>query len=433
MNTTPSHYDVIIVGGRPAGATLAIRLGQQGLRVLLLERAVFPCPHPASSPIIYASALALLDEIGAVEADYAQNTPRITGWINEFYDQFRSYVPIPEAFGRNYGYAIDRAHFDHVLWDMAASLPSVTARQPFAVTELIWNGDTVHGVTGQVPDGPDETFTGDCVIGADGRFSTIAHKVSAQSLDVHNETPTTVYYATWKNALPWKNDGAVLHFSKPKNGYFFFLFDTTDEMITVAMEGKSSLFSPGPGQVETFYMEMVRSHPLIWRRLEHAERVTSVRGMRNIGNMYRTAGGPGWALVGDALHQKDSIDGQGIYDALFTAKVLSREIMAWKTSDKTWAQAIADYEAAARAETYPMYQETMKQVKQMLYSDTPAFLYRLIGTDDELNRRYALLTVRAISPKNWLPNDMMLRALIKGLRENLQYWLTKKTHPGVIQ
>ena len=31
--------DVIIVGGRPAGASLAIRLGSAGLRVRLLERA----------------------------------------------------------------------------------------------------------------------------------------------------------------------------------------------------------------------------------------------------------------------------------------------------------------------------------------------------------------------------------------------------------
>src|SRR5687768_3033238 len=118
MTSSSTHYDIIIVGGRPAGSTLAVRLGQQGLRVLLLERAVFPSPHPASSPIIYASAMSLLDEIGALEADYARNTPRIHRWVNELYDQFRIFVPVPEAFGRDYGYAIDRAHFDDVLWRM---------------------------------------------------------------------------------------------------------------------------------------------------------------------------------------------------------------------------------------------------------------------------------------------------------------------------
>ncbi|MBC8098595.1 MAG: FAD-dependent monooxygenase, partial [Armatimonadetes bacterium] len=42
MNTHSVDYDVIIVGGRPAGSTLAARLGQYGLRVLLLERGTFP-------------------------------------------------------------------------------------------------------------------------------------------------------------------------------------------------------------------------------------------------------------------------------------------------------------------------------------------------------------------------------------------------------
>ncbi|MEL6149749.1 MAG: FAD-dependent monooxygenase, partial [Chloroflexota bacterium] len=46
-----TDYDVIIVGGRVAGSTLAAYLGKAGIRVLLLERATFPEPHPASSPM----------------------------------------------------------------------------------------------------------------------------------------------------------------------------------------------------------------------------------------------------------------------------------------------------------------------------------------------------------------------------------------------
>jgi len=55
------HYDVIIVGGRPAGSTLAARLGKQGLHVMMLERAEFPSLPAASSPIIFAPAMQLLD------------------------------------------------------------------------------------------------------------------------------------------------------------------------------------------------------------------------------------------------------------------------------------------------------------------------------------------------------------------------------------
>ena len=44
-----ADYDVIIVGGRPAGASLAIRLARQQLKVLVVDRATFPesarCPQ----------------------------------------------------------------------------------------------------------------------------------------------------------------------------------------------------------------------------------------------------------------------------------------------------------------------------------------------------------------------------------------------------
>lgn len=50
MNTTSSHYDILIVGGRPAGSTLAARLG------LLLVRGLTP-DEAAPSPGLVLRAL----------------------------------------------------------------------------------------------------------------------------------------------------------------------------------------------------------------------------------------------------------------------------------------------------------------------------------------------------------------------------------------
>ncbi len=430
-----SHFDTIIVGGRPAGSTLAARLGTQGLRVLLLERAVFPSPHPASSPIIYASAMQLLDEISADENAYAHNTPRITRWANEFIDQIRTFTQVPAVFGRDYGYAIDRARFDHALWQVAARCPTVTARQPFVVEELIWKDETVIGIKGRAPGSPVETFTADCVVGADGRFSTVARKVGAQIYDARTDLPTTVYYASWQGAEPYDGLGAVVHFCKPSYGYFFLLLDSADNLTYVVIEGQAQLFAPQPGQVEAFYQSTVRRHPLVWRRLAHAQQVGGVHGMHKVGNFYRAASGPGWALVGDALHQKDSADGQGIYDALFSAKALSQALVVWKKEGQPWKDALADYDSAVRAETYPMYLQTLEQVKRDVYTQSPVWLDKLLqlwlGADPEINQRFALLAVRGISPKGWLPASTILRAVIRGALSNAAYFLKRQPHPAL--
>src|SRR5690606_12999162 len=78
--------------------------------------------------------------------------------------------------------------------------------------------------------------------------------------------------------------------------------------------------------VETSYMEALQSIPEVWARLKDARRVTPVVGVKGIKNGIRQPVGPGWALVGDAFHYKDPLDGQGIYDAFLSAKYLSEAI-----------------------------------------------------------------------------------------------------------
>ena len=199
---TASDYDVIVVGGRPAGASPAARLGQQGWRVLLLEKAAFPSAPAVSFPAIFASTMHLLDEMGVAKAEYARNTPPLRWWVNEFRADFRTFNQVPDLFGRDYAYAIDRARFDDALWRHASRFPSVTARQNFTVTDLLWQGDRVAGVRGRTPGGRDEVVTAACVVGAGGRFGLVARKAGARTFEEVAELPTTVYYAYWRNAEP---------------------------------------------------------------------------------------------------------------------------------------------------------------------------------------------------------------------------------------
>jgi flavin-dependent dehydrogenase len=436
MKSQDAHYDTIIVGGRPAGATLAARLGQAGLRVLLLERARLPSAPAASCPAIYPATMRMLDEIGADEAVYARGTPQLRRMVSEVRDDFRISFLMPALFGRDYLYAIDRARFDATLWDTATRSPGVDARQGFAVTDLLRNGEQVIGVVGRVAGG-EQRFTGDCVVGADGRFSLVARKVDARSYDQRANMPTSIYYAYWRNAAPYDDRGPLIMTYGTGQGYGYLLMDSADGMTCVAIEGRSDALEQGDEKASARYMRLVRAHPRIRRRLAQAEPVGEVRGMRDIGNLYRQAGGPGWALVGDALHQKDPLDGQGIYDAVFTAKALSQALVAWKRGELSWAQALDRYTAAVHAETQPMYLATMDRVKRELYTEHPDWAYRTwlrwLADDREYQRRIALLLGRGIDPSNWLPAPVMFGAIARGALGDLGRAIARRPRPSAIR
>lgn len=423
-----TDYDVIIVGGRPAGSTLAARLGKREIRTLLVERATFPSLPAASSPIIYAPTMKLLDEIGADEAEYAHNTPPIRT-LHFAGAAFDSAFPIPEVDGRAYAYAIDRARFDHALWNTAASYESVTAWQGFHVSELMVEGERVSGITGKNASGEELTLMAKVVVGADGRYSLVARKTDAEIRDEHAELPTSIYYAYWKNVLPYDVSGKPTSAAyEGEAGVGYLVMDSADEQTVIAVEGRADLVDPTAGEIEAFYRAMLLKQPQVAARIVDAELVTTVRGMKRVSNFYRQPGGDGWALTGDAYHQKDPLDGQGIYNAVFTAKALAWAIDYWHRGEKTWDEALDWYDETARIKTYAMYkslinrvdlsffnrQEMPPQFQQWLMNDP--LMHEVMGRF--ITRQLPADMMRAMTPA--LMGTAIVRGGLKDLRERVE-------------
>jgi flavin-dependent dehydrogenase len=296
------------------------------------------------------------------------------------------------------------------------------------VIDLLRMGGRVAGVRARAPGGAELSWTADCVVGADGRFSLVARKAGARDLDRRDDLPTSIYYAYWRGVAPYA-DGPTIQAFGTGRGIGYLLMDSADDTTCVAVGGRAALFEGHEKPAER-YARLLRQQQHVWRRLARAEWAGEVRGMRNIGNLYREAGGPGWALVGDALHQKDPLDGQGIYDAVFTARALAEAIGAWKRDGASWEQALERYTAAVRAETYPMYRATMERVRLELYTPRPDWAYktwvRWVSTDAEYQRRFGLLLARAIDPARWFPPSAFFGALARGALGDLGQLLSRR-------
>ena len=421
-----THYDIIIVGGRPAGASLAARLGQQGIKTLIVERASFPSGAAVSTPFIFGHTMALLDEIGADEEEYAANTPKMRRFVLEFKDYFRAFFPVASVGERDYMYTVHRAKLDTCLWNQLDRFETVTAVANFSVTGVVKDDQgRVTGITGRHPQQAEMTVTADCVVGADGRYSTIAKEVGAEVTEQRTDVDTDLFYAYWDGVADYDEQGdAVPQIHTSIDGFSYVMMPSADGQVSVITQGQSDLYQALEGNPQEVYLNLLKKQPYVWRRLKGATQATKISGIRRMGNMFRQPAGTGWALTGDAYHQKDSLDAQGIYDALLMSKFLAEELSAWKRGDKSWDTAVADYESRIYADLKPMFDATMGRVQREIYDIPPEFVaknvLRWVLTSKHYQHGFGHMLIREYDPAGLSSPPAMLKMVGAGIGSDIK-------------
>ena len=418
-----STYDVLIVGGRPAGSSLALRLGRAGMRVLLIDKARLDQQPPLSLPFLMNSSMQLLDELGLDEVDYAADAPRLRRFYLHFRDYFRTYLSIAPVGGRDYVYVVDRVQLDGALWRRLDAFPTVDKREQATLIDVLRDAaGAACGITYRDAGGELQQATAPWVVGADGRFSLLARKVDAAVTETHPEVATSALYAFWSGVQPYEpRDGQphAVQIYASCDGFSAIVMPTTGGRAGIVLQGRADRFAPQRGHISDYYLDGLRGMAAIWGRLHSAQRVSPMYGIKRIGNLYRQAGGPGWFLVGDAYHQKDFIDAQGIYDALLESKLLAAVLLDWHGGRLSAADAVARYGQQAYAATHPMFCATLDRLRREIFASPPPIvvktLLRTLMTSPDYMDRFARLVSRQIDPDGWAPPHFVLRALIGNL------------------
>jgi 2-polyprenyl-6-methoxyphenol hydroxylase-like FAD-dependent oxidoreductase len=415
-------FDVIIVGGRIAGASLAHRLGTAGLKVCILERSTFPSYPAVSTPFLLPHTLAELDDLGLSVQAHSPGAPTLHDVVLSFGTHFTVRMTLPEVAGRSSFVVADRADLDDALWQALAALPTVERREGTSVTGVLRDDDgVVCGVQAR-HDGRPITLRGRLVVGADGRFSKVAQSVGAEVVHQRTDVDTTIYYAFWEGVAPYDDGEPVAHILTTLDGWSAVFMPMSRGRVSVVVQCAAELHEAEQGSAQQIYERALHSRADAARRLAGATRVSKVSGIKRMGNLFREAAGPGWALVGDAFHQKDSIDAQGIYDALLQARLLADQVVAWH-GGRPWSEAGAAYEQAATDACRPMFDATMERVKREVHDIPPPLIaktvLRWVLTDPAYAERFGAVVTRQHDPSKFLTPGLMLGGMARGVWRDL--------------
>ncbi len=330
-----TNFDVIIVGGGPAGATCAAFCARAGVRTLVLERATFPrdkvcgdCLNPDCWPV--------LERLGI--AAEVRRLPHARLRSVEFVSAGGRRVGLPFPDVEPGEIAVKRSALDAVLLENAASA-GATVRQASAVCAIrrvpATDSFEVDTAPGHVAGAPGETFTSRFVVAADGRNSVVA-----RLLELLPEER-----AGRATSPPPNRVGLQAHVPCPAE------FGDQVQMRWFP-KGYGGLAPVGGGELNISLTGSPRTLESLktWARAEFD--LPADQAWRTIAPLdrrsARRAAVDGAFLTGDSARVVEPFTGEGIYYALRSGELAAGALTAAARGERSTTQAGADYDRAHR-------------------------------------------------------------------------------------
>ena len=337
-------YDIVIVGARCAGSPLALMLARDGLKVLAIDRTIFPS-DTMSGHFIHPAGVSCLRRLGLAESLDALGAPAQETMTVDFGPVVLSGRPAPAADGTSAGYAPRRFRFDAMLAEAAVAAGADLREGVSFMAPLVEDG-RVTGIRTVTAAGATEDIRARLVVGADGKRSRFARTVRAQAYDCR-PAATCMYYSYWSG------------FDAPdtrlfvRDGLFCVAAPTNDGLTFVGMVWPYAELMRVRADIGRAYRAAAATLPWVADRLASAEQADRFVGTADLDGFFRTASGPGWALLGDAGYHKDPITAQGMTDALLHAELLAAAIVEELAGPGN--DALAGYGRRRDAAAGPMY------------------------------------------------------------------------------
>lgn len=309
-----SHFDVLVVGGGPAGSSAAWHCAQAGLEVCVLDRAAFPRTKPCAE-YVSPEGSRILHAMGALDTLETQ-AAQLTGMVVHAPSGGRIHGEFVAHHGfrgfRDRGLGIRREVLDTVLLDRARDA-GVQVMERAKVDAL--TVDRTGAVTGVETNG--RTISARLVIGADGLRSVVSRRLGlAHQSRVMRRVALVAHYRDVAGV------GTLGEMHVTRNGYVG-LARVNEGLVNVALVVPARAAAAMRGNAEGFLDAWLRAHPSLSARFAGATRETPVRATGPFASRAKRPWAPGVMLTGDAADFFDPFTGEGIYSALRGGELLA--------------------------------------------------------------------------------------------------------------
>ena len=355
-------FDLIVIGGGPAGSTASTLVALQGHRVLLLEKERFP-RHQIGESLLPLTIHAICPMLGVLdEIKRASFVPKFGGVFRwgareePWHFTFGTVRDLEKA-GAGYAYQVERSRFDQILLNNARRR-GVDVREQHALVHALLDDGRVTGVRFVDAAGREHTAHARFVVDASGNTSPLHRHAGRRVYSEFFRNVALFCYFQNAGRMPGDQAGSVLS-AAFNEGWFWFipLSDTlTSVGAVIAREHADTLQQDHESAMRGF----IDSCPLIKTLLSPATRVAEgPYGRFRVRQDYSYTTTHFWhsglVLVGDAACFIDPIFSSGVHLATYSALLAARSINTVLRGDVDEIRAFTEFERRYRAEFENVY------------------------------------------------------------------------------
>lgn len=384
MQTTDAtqECDVLVVGGGPAGSTIAALLARQGRRVVMLEKDHHPRFHIGES--LLPGNVDLFERLGVREQVDRIGLPK---YGIEFVPPdlpYCSYLDFAEGWdpGKDRAWQVRRSELDELLFRHAEK-EGAQALEGAHVRQVDFD-DAGATVQARLQDGGTRRWRARFVVDASGRDTLLAHKFKAKQKNPRHNS--TALFGHFRNArrLEGRREGNV-SICWFQHGWFWFI-PLADGSTSVGAVCWAYYLKARDKPLKEYFYDTIALCPELHDRLKDAELIDgTVHATGNFSYTSTHATGDRYLIVGDAYTFIDPMFSSGVFLAMqnafdgagFVATALDRPARlpaARRALEKRMREGPRDYSWFIYRSTNPtirdmfMHPKNVFKVKQGLMS-----------------------------------------------------------------
>ena len=332
MNTHP-NYDLIVIGGGPAGSTVATLVAEHGHRVLLLEREAEPKFKIGESliPATYWT----FKRLGMLEKLRASHFPQ--KYSVQFYSRtgkasspFYFFQTNPHESAVTW--QVLRSEFDEMLLDNAKE-KGVEVVHGISVREVIFEGDTATGVMTHGANGTRQTLKSTVIVDSTGQRSLIGKQLNLNTTEPNLKMASLFTHYEGGHRDDGIDEGAtlILH-TEAKDSWFWSIplpYDRTSIGVVGELDYLLQHRRNTQGRLDTqkIFAEELEKCPALKRRLEAAKQLFPIQSTKDFSYRASRIAGNHWVLVGDAFGFLDPVYSTGLFLALKSGEMAADTII----------------------------------------------------------------------------------------------------------